>query len=163
MESGVAPTQSATDINVDMQYTTPSQISAAMEPHATIAHFDGDKLTVYPSVQIVASAVQALATTLEMDEDNIHVKSPFIGGGFGSKLGLHYDAILACIGARYLERPVKVALSRRHVFYNTVKDTSLALPITVQCQKRKDIPSQKPLGRAQELPTMRTTLIALTG
>ena len=119
VESGVAPTQSATDINVDMQYTTPSQISAAMEPHATIAHFDGDKLTVYPSVQIVASAVQALATTLEMDEDNIHVKSPFIGGGFGSKLGLHYDAILACIGARYLERPVKVALSRRHVFYNT--------------------------------------------
>lgn len=119
VETGDKPPTGSVGPAIDVQYTTPSQISAAMEPHATIANFDGDKLTVYPSVQIVASAVQALATTLEMDAENIHVKSPFIGGGFGSKLGLHYDAILACIGARYLKRPVKIALSRRHVFYNT--------------------------------------------
>ena len=106
-------------VSVDADYTTPSQISAAMEPHATIANFDGDKLTVYTSVQIIASAVEALAVTFELDAENIEVRSPFIGGGFGSKLGLHYDAVLACLGARYLKRPVKVVLSRRQVFYNS--------------------------------------------
>ncbi|WP_372621024.1 xanthine dehydrogenase family protein molybdopterin-binding subunit [Alteromonas stellipolaris] len=106
-------------VSVDADYTTPSQISAAMEPHATIANFDGDKLTVYTSVQIIASAVEALAVTFELDAENIEVKSPFVGGGFGSKFGLHYDAVLACLGARYLKRPVKVVLSRRQVFYNS--------------------------------------------
>ncbi|WOI39030.1 xanthine dehydrogenase family protein molybdopterin-binding subunit [Alteromonas sp. CI.11.F.A3] len=106
-------------VSIDVDYTTPSQISAAMEPHATIANFDGDKLTVYTSVQIIASAVEALAVTFELDAENIEVKSPYIGGGFGSKLGLHYDAVLACLGARYLKRPVKVVLSRRQVFYNS--------------------------------------------
>ncbi|RUP83884.1 xanthine dehydrogenase family protein molybdopterin-binding subunit [Alteromonas sp. KS69] len=106
-------------VEIEADYTTPSQISAAMEPHATIANFDGDKLTVYTSVQIIASAVEALAVTFELDEQNIEVKSPYVGGGFGSKLGLHYDAVLACLGARYLKRPVKVVLSRRQVFYNS--------------------------------------------
>ena len=106
-------------VSIDVDYTTPSQISAAMEPHATIANFDGDKLTVYTSVQIIASAVEALAVTFELDAENVEVKSPYIGGGFGSKLGLHYDAVLACLGARYLKRPVKVVLSRRQVFYNS--------------------------------------------
>ncbi|WP_218418431.1 xanthine dehydrogenase family protein molybdopterin-binding subunit [Alteromonas lipotrueae] len=105
-------------VEIEADYTTPSQISAAMEPHATIANFDGEKLSVYTSVQIIASAVEALAVTFELDEENIEMKSPFIGGGFGSKLGLHYDAVLACLGARYLKRPVKVVLSRRQVFYN---------------------------------------------
>ncbi|MDO6569229.1 xanthine dehydrogenase family protein molybdopterin-binding subunit [Alteromonas sp. 1_MG-2023] len=106
-------------VSIDVDYTTPSQISAAMEPHATIANFNGEKLTVYTSVQIIASAVEALAVTFELDTENIEVKSPFVGGGFGSKLGLHYDAVLACLGARYLKRPVKVVLSRRQVFYNS--------------------------------------------
>lgn len=106
-------------VGIEADYTTPSQISAAMEPHATIANFDGEKLSVYTSVQIIASAVEALAVTFELDEQNIEVKSPYVGGGFGSKLGLHYDAVLACLGARYLKRPVKVVLSRRQVFYNS--------------------------------------------
>ncbi|WP_394221285.1 xanthine dehydrogenase family protein molybdopterin-binding subunit [Alteromonas gracilis] len=117
--SGEPPTSNDIAYAIDSTYSTPSQISAAMETHATIAQFNGDKLEVFCSVQIVASAVEALAITLEMDADNIVVKSPFVGGGFGSKLGLHYDAILACIGARYLKRAVKVVLSRRQVFYNT--------------------------------------------
>jgi xanthine dehydrogenase YagR molybdenum-binding subunit len=117
--SGEQPSKNDIANGIESTYTTPSQISAAMEPHATVAEFNDGKLEVYSSVQIIASAVEALAITLEMDADNIVVKSPFIGGGFGSKLGLHYDAILACIGARYLKRAVKVVLSRRQVFYNT--------------------------------------------
>ncbi|WP_334022233.1 xanthine dehydrogenase family protein molybdopterin-binding subunit [Alteromonas sp. S015] len=117
--SGSKPSQSDIHASIEATYTTPSQISAAMEPHATVAEFKDGKLDVYCSVQIIASAVEALAITLEMDAEDIVVRSPFVGGGFGSKLGLHYDATLACIGARYLERAVKVVLSRRQVFYNT--------------------------------------------
>ncbi|WP_414830183.1 xanthine dehydrogenase family protein molybdopterin-binding subunit [Alteromonas sp. H39] len=118
---------------LEADYTTPSQISAAMEPHATVASFDGTALTVNCSVQIVASAVEALAITLEMAPENIVVKSPYVGGGFGSKLGLHYDAILACIGARYLEHPVKVVLSRRQVFYNTPHRGNSYQSISLSC------------------------------
>lgn len=102
----------------DMTYTTPNQVSAAMEPHTCIASFDGEQLEVQASVQILASAVDCLAATFKLSPDNIRVKSPYVGGGFGSKLGLHNDAILACIGALYLQRPVKVAMTRRQVFHN---------------------------------------------
>ncbi|GFD90121.1 oxidoreductase [Tenacibaculum sp. KUL152] len=117
--SGEKPSDNECVNAIESTYTTPSQISAAMEPHATIASYNDGKLEVFTSVQIIASAVEALAVTLEMDADDIVVRSPFVGGGFGSKLGLHYDAVLACIGARYLKQAVKVVLSRRQVFYNS--------------------------------------------
>lgn len=102
----------------NMTYTTPNQVSAAMEPHTSIANYDGTNLTVHTSVQILASAVDCLASTFNLSKENIRVKSPFVGGGFGSKLGLHNDAILASIGALHLQRPVKVAMTRRQVFHN---------------------------------------------
>ncbi|MCU7553463.1 xanthine dehydrogenase family protein molybdopterin-binding subunit [Alteromonas sp. ASW11-19] len=102
----------------DMTYTTPNQVSAAMEPHTCIASYDGEQLEVQASVQILASAVDCLASTFKLPADKIRIKSPYVGGGFGSKLGLHNDAILACIGALQLQRPVKVAMTRRQVFHN---------------------------------------------
>lgn len=106
------------EVTLDVTYTTPNQAAAAMEPHAAIADFDGDQLVVYMSVQLVAPAVQGLANTLRFDPDRIRVVSPYIGGGFGSKLGAHNEAILACLGALHLKQPVKVVQHRRHVFHN---------------------------------------------
>lgn len=106
------------DVTLDVTYTTPNQAAAAMEPHATIADFDGDQLKVYMSVQLIGPSVKALATTLQFDPDSIQVVSPYIGGGFGSKLGVHNEAVLACLGALHLKRPVKVVQHRRHVFHN---------------------------------------------
>lgn len=103
---------------IDSEYATPNQVSAAMEPHATLAWYDGKTLHVRTSVQIIASAVTCLANTLKLPAENIHVQSPFIGGGFGSKLGLHNDAILACLGTLHLGRPVQVTLHRRQVFHS---------------------------------------------
>lgn len=106
------------EVTLDVTYTTPNQAAAAMEPHATIADFDGDQLVVYMSVQLIGPSVKALANTLKFDPDKIRVLSPYIGGGFGSKLGVHNEAILACLGALHLGRPVKVVQHRRHVFHN---------------------------------------------
>ena len=79
-----------------------------MEPHACLAVPRGEDLTVYVSSQIVAEARNAIASTLKIDPERIHVVAPFVGGGFGSKLGIHSETILAALAARRLKQPVKV-------------------------------------------------------
>lgn len=106
------------EVRVDAIYTTPHQVSAAMEPHATIATWDGQELVVRTSLQILASGVEALATTLELDLEQVVVLSPHVGGGFGSKLGIHADAVLAALAAIQLKHPVKVVQHRRQLFTN---------------------------------------------
>jgi xanthine dehydrogenase YagR molybdenum-binding subunit len=90
-----------------------------MEPHASIAAWDGDKLTLWTSNQMIAWSTGDVATTLGMPKENVRLISPFIGGGFGGKLFVRSDAILAALGARAARRPVKVALTRPLMFNNT--------------------------------------------
>lgn len=106
-------------VKVDETYTTPDQCHAMMEPHATIASWTGDKLTLWTSNQMIDWARRDLSETLLIPKDNIHVMSPYIGGGFGAKLWVRSDAIMAALGARAAGRPVKVTLSRPQVYNNT--------------------------------------------
>lgn len=106
-------------VQLDATYTTPDQGHAMMEPHATIAQWEGQKLTVWTSNQMVGWAVGDLAKTLGIPKENVHVKSPFVGGGFGGKLFLRADVVLAALGARAAGRPVKIALTRPLMFNNT--------------------------------------------
>ncbi len=78
----------------------PDQSHMMMEPHATIAKWDGDRLLLWTSTQMVAWTVNDLAKTLKIDKSRIHVMSPYIGGGFGGKLFPGADALLASLGAR---------------------------------------------------------------
>src|SRR3546814_19936110 len=71
-----------------------------MEPHATTAAWNNDKLTIWTSNQMIAWAVGDLAQTLRMPKESIHVMSPFIGGGFGGKLWIRSDAVMAALGER---------------------------------------------------------------
>lgn len=105
-------------VALDARYTTPNQIASAMEPHATLADWTDGKLTLHMSLQILASGRQAMATTLRLDPKQVRILSPFIGGGFGSKLGVHDEAVLAALAAIALERPVKVVQQRRNLFFN---------------------------------------------
>ena len=73
-------------------------------------------LTAYVSTQIVAAARARIASTLRMDPQRIHVVAPYIGGGFGSKLEVHAETILALLAARQLQQPVKVAMTRQQIF-----------------------------------------------
>ena len=109
----------ASPVQLDVTYTTPLQSHAMMEPHATVARWDGDKLTVFTSNQMLNQAQKALAKTLKLPPENVRVVSRYIGGGFGSKLWVNADATLAAIGARAIGRPVKVALTRQQVFHVT--------------------------------------------
>jgi xanthine dehydrogenase YagR molybdenum-binding subunit len=109
----------AAPVTLDATYTTPGQCHAQMEPHATIAQWSGDELTIWTSNQMVEWSRQALATTFGLPADNFRLDSPYIGGGFGVKLFLRADAILAALGARKVGRPVKVALPRPMTANNT--------------------------------------------
>jgi xanthine dehydrogenase YagR molybdenum-binding subunit len=106
-------------VTLDQTYTTPDQSHAMMEPHATIAAWQGDKLTIWTSNQMIAWNKRDLAMTLGLDPANVRVDSPYVGGGFGSKLFLRADAVLAALGAKAAGRPVKLALPRPLVFNNT--------------------------------------------
>jgi xanthine dehydrogenase YagR molybdenum-binding subunit len=113
------PAFTAAPVQLDVTYTTPLQSHAMMEPHATLAIWDGDKLTLHTSNQMLNRGVAAVARTLKMPPENVRLVSPFIGGGFGSKLWANADAILAAIAARQLKRPVKTALTRQQIFHVT--------------------------------------------
>ena len=106
-------------VKLDATYTTPDQSHAMMEPHASTALWEGDKLTVWTSNQMINWCVQDLSKTLNMPKEKVRVISPYVGGGFGSKLFLRADALLASLGARAAKRPVKVALHRHLIFNNT--------------------------------------------
>ncbi len=104
---------------LDATYTTPDQSHTAMEPHASMAAWDGEKLTLWTSNQMIDWCRQDLAATLKISADNIRIISPYIGGGFGGKLFLRSDALLAALGAKAAKRPVKVMLPRPLIANNT--------------------------------------------
>lgn len=109
----------ASAVRLDATYTTPDQSHAMMEPHASTASWSGDKLTLWTSNQMIDWGRTDVATTLGIPKENVRLISPYIGGGFGGKLFVRSDALLAALGARAAHRPVKVTLTRPLIFNNT--------------------------------------------
>jgi xanthine dehydrogenase YagR molybdenum-binding subunit len=109
----------AAPVQLDATYTTPDESHAMMEPHASIAQWQGEKLTIWTSNQMIAWGAGDVAKTLGIPKANVRLISPFIGGGFGGKLFVRADALLAALGARAVRRPVKVALPRPLMANNT--------------------------------------------
>ncbi|HYC53424.1 MAG TPA: aldehyde oxidoreductase molybdenum-binding subunit PaoC [Candidatus Binatia bacterium] len=109
----------AAAVQLDATYTTAYESHSMMEPHASIAAWDGDRLTLWTSNQMIAWTVEDMAHTLGIDAQKIRVLSPYVGGGFGGKLFLRADIVLAALGARVAQRPVKVSLQRALMPNNT--------------------------------------------
>ncbi|MCR8826690.1 xanthine dehydrogenase family protein molybdopterin-binding subunit [Pseudosulfitobacter koreensis] len=106
---------------IDVTYTTPSHNSAAMEPHAAIAEWDQDMLTLRGSYQMLKYNRNELADALGIDPKCVRILAPYVGGGFGSKLGIAPEAVAAALAAHELNRPVGVALTRQQVFEGTMR------------------------------------------
>jgi xanthine dehydrogenase YagR molybdenum-binding subunit len=120
-------------VQVDQTYTTPDHSHAMMEPHATIAAWEGDKLTVWTANQMINWSLKDLAATMGMPIEKVRLISPYIGGGFGGKLFLRADALMAALGARAVKRPVKVALQRPLMANNTTHRPSTIQRIRLGC------------------------------
>lgn len=104
------------EVTFSAVYTSPAQHHCAMEPHATVATWNGDHLTVYTVSQGALLVQRRLSETLGVDPAKIHVLSPHVGGGFGGKWGNWAQVPLACAASRALGRPVKAVLTREQVF-----------------------------------------------
>ena len=103
--------------SVDVRYTTPGQVSAAMEPHASVAHWSEDgSLTLHGSYQMLRFNKLELADSLGVAPEKVRILAPYVGGGFGSKLGIGPEAVAAAEAARALGRPVRVVMARQQVF-----------------------------------------------
>ncbi len=107
---------SASEVVLDATYTTPAEHNHPMEPHATVAQWDGGSLTVWDSNQGGHVSRGMLAAAFEVAEDDVRVVTTHIGGGFGSKGTTRPQAVLATMAARVLGRPVRVALTRQQMF-----------------------------------------------
>jgi xanthine dehydrogenase YagR molybdenum-binding subunit len=114
-----AKAYAAAPVQLDATYRTPDHSHAMMEPHATIASWIGDRLTVWTSNQMIDWSRADLAATLGIPPQKVRLVSPYVGGGFGGKLWVRADALLAALGARAAGRPVKVALQRPLMINNT--------------------------------------------
>ncbi|RWC08021.1 MAG: xanthine dehydrogenase family protein molybdopterin-binding subunit [Mesorhizobium sp.] len=108
----------AAPVKIDATYRTPFEHHNPMEPHATLAAWSGNELTIHTSAQTLANFRAGIASTLRIPPERVRIVSPFIGGGFGSKLIAHSDTILAALAAQVLQRPVKIALTRQQMFAN---------------------------------------------
>lgn len=112
VEAGLA----AASIRVDATYETPAQYHNAMEPHAIVAAWDGDALSVDMPSQGLAMAQGRIAGLFGIAPENIHIRSPFLGGGFGSKGMISGPQVLGIMAARLVGRPVKLVLRREQMF-----------------------------------------------
>lgn len=101
---------------LDATYTTPAFHNNPLEPHATIAIWEGGGLTLYDSNQGPSMVQRTLAAVFELDPAQVRVITPHVGGGFGSKGTPRPHCVLAALTAKVVGRPVKVAVTRQQMF-----------------------------------------------
>jgi xanthine dehydrogenase YagR molybdenum-binding subunit len=111
-EAGLA----AASTRIEATYETPAQYHNAMEPHAIVAMWDGDTLSIDTPSQALAMAQGRIAGLFGIAPEKIHIRSPFLGGGFGSKGLLAGPQVLGILAARLVGRPVKLVLRREQMY-----------------------------------------------
>ena len=118
---------------VDMVIDTEGHASAAMEPHASLASWEGDKVTVHASLQMLNFNIAELADALGIEEENVRLVSRYVGGGFGSKLGVSEDVVSAALASRKIGRPVRVVMSRQQVFQCVMRRSETRQRLRLAC------------------------------
>ncbi|HVY08166.1 MAG TPA: xanthine dehydrogenase family protein molybdopterin-binding subunit [Burkholderiales bacterium] len=104
------------EVRVEQDYSTSMEHHNPMEPHATVAHWQGENLTLYDATQYVSGVKQTVAKTLGIPAERIRVIDPFVGGGFGCKGSAWSHVVLAALASKAAGRPVKLVLARTQMF-----------------------------------------------
>ena len=118
-ENAPAAALNSAPARVEQVYQTPTENHNAMEPHATIASWDGDRLTIYDATQGVFGTRHRVAGMFGLHDENVRVICHYVGGGFGSKGPVWSHTMLAAMCAKEVRRPVKLVLDRQQMFNNT--------------------------------------------
>jgi hypothetical protein len=112
----VTAAMAAAEVTVEGTFTTPAQTHNPLGPFTTVAHWDGDTLTVYDSTQNPFLVRAVLAASFGIAEEKVRVLTPFVGGAFGAGLRSWPHSILAALAARTVNRPVQLTLTRPEMF-----------------------------------------------
>lgn len=112
----VAAGHAAAVQSIDVTYETPAQYHNAMETHAVVAQWDGDMLTLDMPSQALNMSCAGYAYFFGIPAENVTLRSPYLGGGFGSKAFPTGPQVLAILAARLAGRPVKLMLTRQQMF-----------------------------------------------
>jgi xanthine dehydrogenase YagR molybdenum-binding subunit len=110
-----------------------------MEPHATTAAWEGDKVTCWTAQQSVVQALRDVSAASGIAQDKIRIVTPYVGGGFGGKSFTHSDLLLAILGSRMIGRPVKVTLQRPLMFNNTTNRSATIQRVRLGAEKNGKI------------------------
>ncbi|WP_374533612.1 molybdopterin cofactor-binding domain-containing protein [Phenylobacterium sp.] len=121
-------------VTLDETYFSPLQNHVQMEPCATVAWWEGDKVTVHTSIQMVKGGQHALAETLAIPSEQVQLSTRYIGGGFGGKGQPYEDLVLAALAARALSRPVKVTYTRQQMFHGTIHRPAVEMRVRLGAQ-----------------------------
>lgn len=106
----------AAELAVDVTYETPEQYHNAMETHAVVAQWDGDHLILDMPNQAIVMSRGVYGYYFGIPPENVLIRSPYLGGGFGSKAIVNGPQVLAILAARMMGRPVKMMLQRGQMF-----------------------------------------------
>jgi xanthine dehydrogenase YagR molybdenum-binding subunit len=106
----------ASKVTISARYSLPIHHHNPMEPHATVAVWEGDRLTIYDATQNVIGHRRTLAAVLGIDEDEVRVLCPFVGGAFGCKGSMWMHSPITAAAARAIGRPVKTVLTREQMY-----------------------------------------------
>jgi xanthine dehydrogenase YagR molybdenum-binding subunit len=109
----------AAEVRVDARYWIPRENHNPIELHATVAAWEGDRLTLWDKSQWVHNTADEIAAVFGMSAENVRVISPFVGGAFGSSLRTWPHVTIAALAARQVGRPVKLVLTRRQMYFGT--------------------------------------------
>ncbi len=101
------------DLVIERTYKTAVEIHHPAETHGSVAKWEGEKLTVWDSTQAIFNVRDDLAYVLKIPASRIKVIKQYMGGGFGSKLGLNDYTVAAAMLAKEANKPVKITLSRK--------------------------------------------------
>jgi CO/xanthine dehydrogenase Mo-binding subunit len=124
------------EATVEETFRTSVEIHAPMESFGSVANWEGDRLTVWDTTQSAFDVQEGLAAALSLPLGHVRVISHYMGGGFGSKLGLSKHTVVAALLAKKTGRPVKVVLPREDTF--TCVGNRPANTVTVKLGARKD-------------------------
>ncbi len=116
-QSAARPEAAASaDVSIENTYITPIQVHNPMEPHATIAWWEGEKLSVYDATQYISGDRMSLANLFSLPLENVHVMDPYVGGGFGCKGSSWSHVPLCAMAAKIVQKPVQLVLERTQMF-----------------------------------------------
>ena len=141
------PAIDAAPLRVDAEYVQPARHHNPMEPSATLALWEGDRLTIYDATQYVTGVQTTMASLFGIEPAQIRVIAQHTGGGFGCKGWVWPHQPLAAAAARIVGRPVKIVLTRAEMYSTVGYQPHIRQAMTLAADQAGALAVRPPRGR----------------